>query len=334
MCLIHNPDTWDALVSRHEHCSFMQSAAWARFKQHFGWTPFRVCLRAMGDTPAPVAQVLFRRVPYSPYTVGYVARGPLLDFSSDEQLAGMSKALDRLAHDIRAVSISWELPVAKDPVLSARLQRLGLRPVKPVQHSATRVINLSPGLDEIQASWKPKWRSNTRLAVKHGVRVRRAACVADFEQWYELFVSTSARDNFTVRGPEYYRRFWQQGYEAGSTVLLLAEHDERLLAGIIVHQFACESTYLYGASSNEGRNLMPNHLLQWEAMQWAKAREAMRYDLFGVAETDEQDEPLAGVTRFKAGFGGEAMRYAGAYDRVYHPLLYAALQRMRGSGLS
>jgi lipid II:glycine glycyltransferase (peptidoglycan interpeptide bridge formation enzyme) len=334
MCLIHNPDTWDTLVSRHEHCSFMQSAAWARFKQYFGWTSFRVCLRPVGGTPAPVAQVLFRRVPYSPFLVGYVPRGPLLDFNSDEQLSGMSRALDHLAHRVRAVSISWELPVAKDPVLAARLRRLGLRPVKPSQHSATRVIDLSPGLDEIQASWKPKWRSNARLAVKHGVRVRPAECVADFEGWYELLVSTSTRDNFTVRGPEYYWRFWQLGHEAGNTVLLLAEHDERLLAGIIVHQFGRESTYLYGASSNEGRNLMPNHLLQWEAMQWAKARRATRYDMFGIAETDEQTEPLAGVTRFKAGFGGETMRYAGAYDRVYHSLLYTALQRVRGGGLN
>jgi lipid II:glycine glycyltransferase (peptidoglycan interpeptide bridge formation enzyme) len=258
----------------------------------------------------------------------------LLDFNSDEQLTGMTSALDHVARRVRAVSISWELPVAKDPALAARLRRLGLRPVKPVQHSATRIIDLTPGLDEIQASWKPKWRSNTRLAMKHGVRVRSAECVADFERWYELFVRTSARDNFTVRGPEYYRRFWQLGRDAESTVLLLAEHDERLLAGIIVHQFGRESTYLYGASSNEGRNLMPNHLLQWEAMQWAKARCATRYDLFGIAETDEQTEPLAGVTRFKAGFGGETMRYAGAFDRVYHPVLYAALQRVRGGGLN
>jgi peptidoglycan pentaglycine glycine transferase (the first glycine) len=116
-------------------------------------------------------------------------------------------------------------------------------------------------------------------------------------------------------------------------VLLLAEHDNRLLAGVLVHHFGREATYLYGASSNESRNLMPNHLLQWEAMQWGKSRGASRYDMFGIADTDDENEALAGVTRFKAGFGGEAVRYAGAFERVYHPLIHAAIQRARAGGL-
>jgi lipid II:glycine glycyltransferase (peptidoglycan interpeptide bridge formation enzyme) len=78
---------------------------------------------------------------------------------------------------------------------------------------------------------------------------------------------------------------------------------------------------------------MPNHLLQWEAMLWARGRGAARYDLWGVAETDDPDEPLAGVTAFKAGFGGRVVCYAGAFDRVYQPVLHALLQRARAGGL-
>jgi len=36
---------------------------------------------------------------------------------------------------------------------------------------------------------------------------------------------------------------------------------------------------------------------------------------------------LSGVQRFKEGFGGEIVRYVGAYDRVYHPRLYGLLER-------
>jgi lipid II:glycine glycyltransferase (peptidoglycan interpeptide bridge formation enzyme) len=331
--VIRNAATWDELVCRHTSGGFMQSSRWGDFKRHFGWTPFRICLPAVTESPPPLAQVMFRRIPYSPYTVGYLPRGPLLDYESDEELDRMIRAVDRLARHARAVSVTWELPVARDPVLTARLERLGLKPASSVQHTSTRVIDLSATLEEIQASWKPKWRSNTRLAVKHGVRVRPAGDVADFARWYELFKSTSVRDNFTVRGEEYYQRFWQQQYEVGDTVLLLAEHDNRLLAGILVHHFGREATYLYGASSNESRNLMPNHLLQWEAMQWGKLRGATQYDMFGIADSDDENEALAGVSRFKAGFGGEAVRYAGAFERVYHPLIHAAVQRARAGGL-
>jgi lipid II:glycine glycyltransferase (peptidoglycan interpeptide bridge formation enzyme) len=312
----------------------MQSCGWGRFKQHFGWAPFHLLVpNTDGGTPS-LAQVLFRRLPYSPFTIGYLPRGPLLDYGSDDRLAEMIRALDRLAARTRAVSITWEPPAARDASLAARLTRLGLQPSSSVQHTATRVIDVSPPLDEIQARWKPKWRYNTRLAAKAGVRVRAAKSVEDFARWYALFQATSTRDNFTIRGPEYYRRFWQQGYCDGDTALFLAEHDGKLLAGILVHRFGREATYLFGASSNEGREMMPNHALQWSAMQWARSRGATRYDLFGIADTDADDEPLAGVSRFKAGFGGVAVHYAGGYERVYHPLLQLAVKRARAGGLS
>ena len=107
-----------------------------------------------------------------------------------------------------------------------------------------------------------------------------------------------------------------------------------MLAGLIVHRFGKEATYLYGASSDEHRNVMAPQLLQWEAMQWAKARGATRYDLFGIANSDDEDDPLAGVTRFKAGYGGRVVHYGGAFDRVYHPLPYAALRRALAAGMT
>jgi lipid II:glycine glycyltransferase (peptidoglycan interpeptide bridge formation enzyme) len=328
--LIRDPIAWDELVQSHPHAGFMQSAGWGYFRRHLGWSPYRLCLQDPDRASAPAAQVLFRRVPkYNPFTIGYLPRGPLLDYSRDDQVAAMLQALDRLARRVRAVVIIWELPVAYDPTLAARLQRLGLRPAKPIQHTSTRVLDLTPSLEEIQAGWKPKWRYNTRLAAKHGVQVRHASSPDDLARWHDLYLATCARDHFVGRGADYFRRFWERGRATGDTVLLLAEHADTLLAGIMVHQFGREATYLYGADGRESRQLMPNYLLQWEALQWAKSRGATRYDLFGIADTDDEHEPLAGVSRFKAGYGGEAIHYAGAYARVYHPLLYAALQRMR-----
>ncbi|MFN8598383.1 MAG: peptidoglycan bridge formation glycyltransferase FemA/FemB family protein [Anaerolineae bacterium] len=38
----------------------------------------------------------------------------------------------------------------------------------------------------------------------------------------------------------------------------------------------------------------------------------------------DRSDDLWGVYRFKRGFGGKVVRFAGAYDRVYDPLLYQA----------
>jgi lipid II:glycine glycyltransferase (peptidoglycan interpeptide bridge formation enzyme) len=78
---------------------------------------------------------------------------------------------------------------------------------------------------------------------------------------------------------------------------------------------------------------MAPYLAQWEAMRWAQARGALTYDLWGVPDEDEavleaeferRHDDLWGVYRFKRGFGGRVVRSAGAWDRVYNPLLYRA----------
>ena len=41
------------------------------------------------------------------------------------------------------------------------------------------------------------------------------------------------------------------------------------IAGTLAIHYGDKVWYLYGASSNEHRNLMPNYLLQWRMIQWA-----------------------------------------------------------------
>jgi lipid II:glycine glycyltransferase (peptidoglycan interpeptide bridge formation enzyme) len=76
---------------------------------------------------------------------------------------------------------------------------------------------------------------------------------------------------------------------------------------------------------------MPNYLLQWEAIRWAKSQGCTEYDLWGVPDEDlatleanfaNRNIGLWGVYRFKRGFGGELRRSVGPWDRVYNPTLY------------
>lgn len=66
---------------------------------------------------------------------------------------------------------------------------------------------------------------------------------------------------------------------------------------------------------------MPNYVLQWEAIRWAKQRGARLYDFWGIPATDSEDEAMSGVYRFKRGWGGRILRYAGGYEHVYRPLI-------------
>ena len=91
--------------------------------------------------------------------------------------------------------------------------------------------------------------------------------------------------------------------------LLVAEFEGRALAMIFVTAFGDEAIYLYGASGNEERNRMPGcRALHWAAIQWAKAKGCVRYDLWGVPENaggiyEEAEDCLPRYTNSSRGLG-------------------------------
>jgi lipid II:glycine glycyltransferase (peptidoglycan interpeptide bridge formation enzyme) len=80
---------------------------------------------------------------------------------------------------------------------------------------------------------------------------------------------------------------------------------------------------------------MPNHLIQWRAIEWAAAAGYRIYDFRGVSEH------VPGLKRFKEGFGARAVTYAGEFDLPLRagwyrlwlrgaPAAIALRQRLRG----
>jgi lipid II:glycine glycyltransferase (peptidoglycan interpeptide bridge formation enzyme) len=207
------------------------------------------------------------------------------------------------------------------------LRSLQFHPVQAIQPARTILLDITPDEQTLLARMKEKWRYNVRLAGRKGVQVRIAQTAEDVQAWYALLQTTGERDQFGIHTLDYYVQAWKLLAEQEQAVLLLAEYEGQLLAGIFVTLFAHEAIYLYGASSNEHRNRMPNYLLQWEAIRWSRQRGALRYDLWGIPETDDKDEAMAGVYRFKRGWGGRVVSFAGCFERVYHPFAMSVARR-------
>jgi lipid II:glycine glycyltransferase (peptidoglycan interpeptide bridge formation enzyme) len=154
--------------------------------------------------------------------------------------------------------------------------------------------------------------------------------------------ATAERDTFSIQTPAYYRDFMMLFGRADNALasarLLIAEYQGKPLAGLIVAALGERATYLYGASSNEHRELMPTYLLQWEAMTWARQRGCKTYDLWGAPDEDEaaleanfetRSDGLWGVYRFKRGFGGQIVRHIGAWAAVLSPLRWWLFNQAR-----
>lgn len=347
---------WDQFVESHPHGHVLQSAAWGQVKARHGWRPLRVALADDLGQPVAGAQLLLQRV--GPATVAYCPRGPV---AGPDDLPLLLPHLHASAKRAGAVFLKVEPPWEGD--CSTIWRAHGFAPAQTVQPPTTIVLDLTQGEDKLLAGMKQKWRYNIRLAAKKGVTVR-AATEADLPAWYALMQITGGRDAFGVHSLAYYTDAYRLFCDGQRGVLLVGEYKGTMLGGVMIFAYGREAIYMYGASGNEHRNLMPNHALQWAAIQWAIQRGCSRYDFWGIptdVSEDEEDSTkdtkgngkpdsdnsletehaprspngqssilnfqssgLWGVYRFKQGFGGRVVRYTGAFDYVYNPPLYWA----------
>ncbi|GAB4495710.1 MAG: hypothetical protein Fur0016_15250 [Anaerolineales bacterium] len=147
-----------------------------------------------------------------------------------------------------------------------------------------------------------------------------------------MYAETAARDGFIIREEAYYRTVWKifSGQVAAAPLAepLIAEVEGQPVAALFLFAFAGRAYYVYGMSREAHREKMPTYLLQWEALQWARARGCSVYDLWGAPEVFDESDSMWGVFRFKEGLGGTVIRTLGAWDFVPNPLWYALYTRL------
>jgi peptidoglycan pentaglycine glycine transferase (the first glycine) len=325
------PD-WDSQIAALPHSHLLQSWAWGAFKTGYGWQARRLCW----DTPAgPAAAQVLTRTGLRVLRVLYVPKGPLLDWQNTPLVSHVLDELQSLARRERAifvkldpdVAVSTGAPGAEQPAaagreLQANLARRGwLFSRDQIQFRNTVRLDLTPNEDALLAGMKQKTRYNVRLAERKGVRVRMGS-LDDLDLLYRLYAETSVRDGFVIRGLDYYRDAWGRFMAAGLAQPFVAEFEAEPVSALVIFRFARTAWYMYGMSRQAHRDKMPNHLLQWHAIRWAKSQGCTSYDFWGAPDELVDSDPLWGVWRFKEGFGGQLVRHIGAWDYAPSPLLY------------
>lgn len=319
---------WDGVVGEHPHGHLLQSWNWGELKARAGWQPVRLALWDRQEQRfVAAAQVLQRTAPRVPLRVAHLAylpKGPVLQWHHAEQCESFFTQLAARLRHLGAIALRIEPNLAGETaegeIALKRLQTLRMQSVPAVQPLRTILLDLTPDEETLLAQMKEKWRYNIRLAIRKGVTVRVARTVEEVRAWYQIMQQTSERDHFGIHTLDYYLSVWELLVTSGQARLLLAEYEGQLLAGLFVGLFARQGIYLYGASSNQQRQLMPNYVLQWEAIRWAKSQGATSYDFWGIPATDAEDEAMAGVYRFKRGWGGHVVQFLGGYEQQYRPL--------------
>lgn len=323
-----DPGAFYSFVAECEYGDVLQTPAWARLKAASGWKAHYL-LAEEGGTARGACLALERRLPRLPWSLLYCPRGPVLDWNSPDSFAPMADALRSLARERGAILVKIDPPVpaggaaARDAIAARSYRPVSSDGFGGTQPRCVMKLDLSRGADAVFAGFKPKWRYNVRLAERKGVTVREGGG-DDVGAFYELLRETARRDRFLVRGREYFHTMWEELRHDGLIRIFLGEYEGRLISGALMYVMGRQAWYTYGASSNESRNVMPNHLMQWTMIQAAIAAGCTVYDFRGVScrQEEDADDHLQGLNRFKAGFGASFVEYIGEFDLPVRPLLY------------
>jgi len=207
-----------------------------------------------------------------------------------------------------------------------------VKAVKQVQPQREWSLDISSSEEEILARMKSKTRYNVRLARRKGVKVKMSDVKCQMSNegkrigypdiFWKLLQETAKRDSFRLHPKEHYQKIIEILGEDDLVELFVAEYKNEVLAMILVSFFGQEGCYLHGASSELYKNLMANHLLQWEAILEAKRKGCTRYNFGGIAPNNNSKHPWAGITRFKKGFGGKEITYIGAWELPFQKSWY------------
>lgn len=350
--------TWQTTLAELPAPHVLQSWEWGAVKAQTGWQANRRVLRDEDGKPQAALQFLTRQLlPLIPIRIGYIPKGPVVDWHNVRMVEAVLDQVERLARRNNCIFVKIDADVDEAGSDGTRLrnalrQRGWQFSREQIQFKNTASNDLRQDEETLLEGMKSKWRYNIRLAERRGISVRLGGA-ADLPAFYALYQETGQRDGFLIRPFAYYQTTWesylaaqQEANNPAGGALLLAEHDEeeKPVAGIFVMRYGERAWYFYGASSERRRRDMPNYLLQWEAMRWARTRGCSVYDWWGApTKIDDPNDPLQGVWQFKQGFGATFEAHIGAWDYATWPWLYrlyteamprliAAVRSWRGIG--
>ncbi|MDY6846908.1 MAG: peptidoglycan bridge formation glycyltransferase FemA/FemB family protein [Chloroflexota bacterium] len=344
---------WNETIKNLPGAHALQTWQWGQVKSRFGWQPHHLLWRNENGEVVASVLVLQRRIDLAGLPIGmsvmYAPRGPLLDWSDAALVKKVLDDLQRFAEQKKVIflKIDPDLPIGygipgdeKDelnPIGEAVKQSLKARDwvfsEEQIQFKNTVVVDLKGDQDEMLMRMKSKTRYNIRLAERRGVRVRPGG-IEDIDLLYSMYAHTAVRDDFLIRGKEYYRAVWEHFFADGLAEPLIAEVAGSPVGAVVIFRFGGRAWYIHGMSLNEHREKMFNYRLQWEAMLYSKRAGCYQYDMWGAPDTFDESDPLWGVYRFKDGFGGLVHRTLGAWDypvrSISYPLYTRTLPRILG----
>lgn len=321
---------WDRLTQIYEHGCFMQSWAWANFRELDGYQTFRYGL--FDEANQLIGGCIFYYYPQrSSANFIFAPAAPLLPKNLDiEEMQFLLSKFEQIAKNVSAgVNAGGAIALRIEPLLREKPEWMGrdfVRSPADLMPSETLWIDLQTSESELLAEMSPKGRYNLRLSQRYGVETLFTSDDAAIPQFYDLFYETAQRQNFLSEPYGFFIKLCQSLFREGMAEIGFAKYQGKILATILLIYWGDRCTYLYGGRSESDRQVMPVYALHWTAMQRAKQCGHTIYDFYGYS--DDPNHTYYNFSRFKRQFGGKVVKTIGAHDYFFYDALADAIAQL------
>ena len=295
---------------------------WRGVKNNWGFDAV-VVRDDKGEIKGSVA-VLNQKVPVIGTSLLYAPRGPVCDYHDMETLKELKAGVDELAKKYRAHEFKCDpdCPFTDKEVIE-NFKKLGFEHsygpdgFEGIQPRFNYRIYLNGRTEEeLFMNLSQPCRRKTRIAMKKGVEIKVVGrdMLPTFHHMMEV---TGKRDNFNIRPLSYFEALYDSFGEY--IRLYMGFYEGEPVCGALTTNFGKKLCYVYGASDNNHRDVMPNYLMQWEMIRWAVETNADIYDFQGVSgNLSPENNPKFGLYQFKNSFNGTMDEAPGEFNFIYN----------------
>lgn len=318
---IQDRNKWDDFIKSHKEANFLQSYDFYEFHKSRDKTIVR---RAIVDDNNQICAAYAGVVETAKRGKHLaIAGGPILDWEK-------TKEVRKIFDDIKNVGKKYgcafarirpQLPLS-DKSLKL-MQELGLKKA-PMYLSVeyAGILDLEKTDAEILAGASQGFRRKLRKAEKADIEVCAETSDEAIDEFCKLERKHAERQKYVAFSASFLTKQFEAFRKNDEVLIYTAKKDGQILAMNFMIFYGPEASYHYGVSSDLGTKYSAAPLLHMKAMEEARKRGCVRYNLWGIVEPDEKSHRFYGVSEFKRSFGCKELKYTPAHDMILKPVAY------------
>jgi CelD/BcsL family acetyltransferase involved in cellulose biosynthesis len=161
-------------------------------------------------------------------------------------------------------------------------------------------LDLRPDLEVLWKTMHDSTHRAIRKSEREGLTVRMAESEPELRVFFEMHLKIRKYKYGLLAQPySFLQNIWRHFVEPQHGFLMLAIHEDKIVAGDFFLEWKDTLYYKFNASLHDDLSHRPNDLLIWHGIQEGKKR-GLTYLDFGLSDIDQE-----GLIRYKRKFGAE-----------------------------